>query len=95
MWGISDGTDLEAIDGKGVMERAKDFGLMNGVAISVLLSKSRSIAGFARADREYDETEMTELEAGLARLHRTTIGLSQLSESDQRALTELSIKLTH
>jgi LuxR family transcriptional regulator, quorum-sensing system regulator SdiA len=87
--------DLEAIDGEGVLEKAKDFGIMNGVAISVFMSGSRSIASFARADREYEEIEMAELEDVLAQLHRATIGLSQLSESDQRALTELSIKLTH
>jgi LuxR family transcriptional regulator len=88
-------TDLEAIDRQGVLEKAKDFGIMNGVAISVLISGSRSIASFARADRDYDETEMTELEDVFVQLHRATTDLSQLSESDQHALTELSIKLTH
>ena len=68
---------------------------MNGVAIAVVAAGSRSIASFARADREYDEAEMAELEDVLARLHRRTIGLGQLSARDQRALTELSIKLTH
>ena len=87
-------TDLEAIDSMGVLEQAKDFGLMNGVAISTVISESRSIAGFARADREYEEMEIDALEAGLARLHRETIGPSPLSASDQQALTELSIRLT-
>lgn len=88
-------SDLEAIDSRGVLERAKDFGLMNGVAIALLISGSRSIAGFARADRDYDEREMEELEDVLAQLHRSTAGLGQLSARDQRALTELSIRLTH
>jgi LuxR family transcriptional regulator, quorum-sensing system regulator SdiA len=87
--------DLEAIDSRGVLEQAKDFGIMNGVTIAVLGDGSRSIASFARADRDYDEAEMQELEHTLARLHGATIGLGQLSASDQRALTELSIKLTH
>ena len=86
--------DLEAIDTEGVLERAKDFGLMNGVAISILISGSRSIAGFARADRDYDEIEMEELESILALLHRETIDQGRLSKSDREALTQLSIQLT-
>ena len=86
-------SDLEALDTDGVMEEAKDFGLMNGLAVSVLISGSRSIAGFARADREFEETEAQDLEGILARLHQATI--DPLSKSDRQALTELSIKLTH
>ena len=86
--------DLEAIDPQGVLEKAKDFGLMNGVAIAVALSGTRSIGSFARADRDYDEEEMRELEALLSELHIATIGRSELSARDRRALTELSIRLT-
>jgi LuxR family transcriptional regulator len=88
-------SDLEAIDSNGVLEQAKDYGLMNGVTVAVLIAGSRTIAGFARADREYDDTEMQELEELITRLHHETIGLGHLSARDQRALTELSIKLTH
>ena len=87
--------DLEAFDSRGVLEKAKDFGIMNGVTISVVVSGSRSIASFARADRDYDEAEMEELQDILAELHRATLGLGQLSEADQQALTMLSIRLTH
>jgi hypothetical protein len=38
---------------------------------------------------------MEQLEDALAELHRATIDVSRLSESDRHALTELSIKLTH
>lgn len=88
-------SDLEPYDSAGVLEEAKDFGLMNGSAISVLIAGTRSIGGFARADRDYEAVEVDELEARLAALHRATLGLGRLSESDQRALTELSITLTH
>jgi LuxR family transcriptional regulator len=88
-------SDLEAIDSHGVLEAAKDFGLMNGASIAVLIAGSRSISGFARADREYTDPEMADLEDILAELHLATAGLGDLSESDQSALTELSIKLTH
>jgi LuxR family transcriptional regulator, quorum-sensing system regulator SdiA len=99
-WGLNNvghvrWADLEAFDVKGVLEQAKDFGILNGVAVAVLISGSRSIASFARADRDYDATEIGALEDLLAQLHRATIGLSELSASDRRALTELSITLTH
>ena len=89
-------SDLEAIDSHGVLERAKDFGIMNGVTIAVLIAGSRSIASFARADRDYDEAR--------SRSSRTLLGApapgdarrsGELSASDRRALTELSIRLTH
>lgn len=86
---------LEAIDDKGVLERAKDFGLMNGAAVAVVSDGSRSIASFARADREYDDAEMAELEARLAELHRATLGLEEMDEAERQALTELSVRLTH
>lgn len=88
-------SELEAMDGGGVMERAKDFGLMNGVAIALVLEGSRSIAGFSRADREYDDVEIAEMEDRVADLHRMTGGPDQLSPTDQRALTALSVRLTH
>jgi LuxR family transcriptional regulator, quorum-sensing system regulator SdiA len=88
-------SDLASIDTAGVLEEAKDHGMMNGVAIGIVLDGSRSIGGFSRADRDYDEAETDELEVLLSRLHTETAGLGQLSAADQRALTELSIKLTH
>jgi LuxR family transcriptional regulator, quorum-sensing system regulator SdiA len=86
---------LESIDGAGVLERAKDFGIMNGVTTSVLIADSRSIASFARADREYEECEMAEIEESLGQLHRATLTPGELSPSDRKALTELSIRLSH
>jgi LuxR family transcriptional regulator, quorum-sensing system regulator SdiA len=88
-------SDLEAMDSGGVFDEARDYGLMNGAALSLVVSGSRSIGGFARADREYEDAEMRELEDLLLRLHRDTAQIERFSERDQRALTELSIKLTH
>ncbi len=86
--------DLEGIDDHRVLEDAKDFGLMCGVAIAVMISGSRSIGSFARADRDYSEAETIELEDFLGQLHRATDGLDSLDERDRQALTELSITLT-
>ena len=68
---------------------------MSGVAVAVLNSGSRSIASFARADREYQDIEMSEMDGTLTDLHLATGGLAQLSDEDRRALTALSIRLTH
>lgn len=87
-------SDLEAIDTEGVLEHAKDFGLMNGVAISVVSSKSRSIAGFARADRDYTDDEIEALTETLGRLHRETQDLDPRNASVAAALSELSVHLT-
>jgi len=86
--------DLEPIDTGGVLEAAKDYGLMNGTCIAMVESGSRTIAGFARADRDYEDAEVDALEEVLTQLHRATLGPGKLSGEDQQALTELSIRLT-
>jgi LuxR family transcriptional regulator len=88
-------SDLAAIDDAGVFEQAKDHGLMNGAAVAIDISGSRTIAAFARADRDYADEEIDELEGWLARLHVATLGIERLSARERRALVDLSIKLTH
>jgi LuxR family transcriptional regulator, quorum-sensing system regulator SdiA len=90
LWG-----DLEAIDEHGVLERAKDFGLMNGLTVAVLIDGSRSIASFARSDRDYAPPEIAELEEIFADLHRATAAGVALSAEDSLALKNLSVRLTH
>lgn len=87
--------DLEKLDSEGVLEQAKDFGIMNGVTVTVMLDGSRSIASFARADRDYDDHETDHLEQALTRLHRATAGLDSLDPQDMDALKALSVRLTH
>lgn len=88
-------SDLEGLDREHVFDEARNFGLMNGAAISVFGEGARSIGGFARADREYEDAELAALEDLLTTLHAETATLHALSESDRAALTELSIRLTH
>jgi LuxR family transcriptional regulator len=99
-WGVQNlgrirWSELERIDSAGVLEAAKNYGLMNGVTVAVLRGGTRTIASFSRADRDYDDFEMEELEELLTRLHEFTTGLPKLSASDRRALRELSVRLTH
>jgi len=88
-------SDLAEIDDAGVFQQARDHGLMNGAAVAVMESESRTIGAFARADRDYTDAEIEEIEAWMERLHRTTLGIERISPRDRRALTELSIRLTH
>ncbi len=87
--------DLESIDTHGVLDRARDFGIMNGVTIAVLIDGTRSIGSFARSDRDYDPCEIAELELAFAALHRATANLDDLNDDDRLALRDLSVRLTH
>ena len=87
--------DLEAIDSHGVLERAKDYGIMNGVTVSLLVDGSRSIASFARSDRDYDASEIAELKVVFADLHEATANVEALTDADRLALKDLSVGLTH
>lgn len=87
--------DLEEIDKHGVLERAKDYGIMNGVTISLLTHGSRSIASFARSDRDYEDCEIDELERVLAELHEETANVDAFTTEYQDALKDLSVRLTH
>jgi LuxR family transcriptional regulator len=99
-WGVQNlgrirWSELERIDSAGVLEAAKNYGLMNGVTVALYRGGTRTIASFARADRDYDHIEMEELEELLGQLHDTTAALPKLSPADRRALRELSVRLTH
>jgi LuxR family transcriptional regulator, quorum-sensing system regulator SdiA len=87
--------DLEAIDSDGILERARDYGLTNGVTVALVTDGSRSIASFARSDREYETPEIVELEAIFHDLHLTTANPNALSDADRAALRDLSVRLTH
>ena len=99
-WGMSNvgwilWRDLERIDSHGVLEQAKDYGIMNGVTIALLIEGSRSIASFARSDRDYETDEIADLEQIFEDLHRATASPEALTADDRSALKDLSVRLTH
>ncbi|WP_181164405.1 autoinducer binding domain-containing protein [Amaricoccus solimangrovi] len=99
-WGVQNlghvrWSDLERIDSAGVLNAAKNHGLMNGATIAIMPDGTRTIASFARADRDYEDFEIEELEDLLSRLHAETAGLPRLSAADRSALRQLSVRLTH
>lgn len=99
-WGMSNvgwvrWHDLEDIDSHHVLELAKDYGIMNGVTIALLIEGSRSIGSFARSDRDYETSEIRELSPIFEDLHRLTLSFETLSADDRLALKDLSVRLTH
>lgn len=88
-------SDLEAMDSAGVLEAARNHGLENGLTVAILNGGTRTIASFARPDRNYDDFEMDEIEEMLVELHEHTATFPELTDDDRRALRDLSIRLTH
>jgi len=86
--------DLIEDDPHAVMANAKRHGLSYGFTTSIHADKSRSLGGFARADRDFLDVEIDELCDLFKRLHMLTEGLDVLSEPDRKALQKMSIRMT-
>jgi LuxR family transcriptional regulator len=85
---------LHDLDSAGVFRRARDFGLEYGVTLAVM-TESRTVASFARSDREFTDDEIDQLSDLLHQLHDETGGRRELSSNDRDALRGMSIRLTH
>lgn len=86
---------LEQNDPGGVMARARAHGMAYGVALATVRGDTRSVAGFARGDREFTDEEIARLTEVLDQLHDETAGGKGLSTGDREALKNMSIRLTH
>ncbi len=87
--------DLAETDATGIMEQARFYGLTYGFTASIHNDHSRTLAGFARDDRDYLDVEIGEIRDLLDHLNLVTAGIEVLSEKDTRALQALSIQMTH
>lgn len=90
-WGFSaDGairwSDIPVPDTFGIMEQAKEYGLVYGVAVACGPMNSRTIAGVARADREYTETEIERITSHIQNLHRESEPPEDLTPPQKDAL---------
>jgi len=86
--------DLHETDQSGVMEQSRLFGLNYGFTASIHSDHSRSLAGFARADRDYLDVEIDQIVGLLEDLDVLTAGIEMLSAKDTDALQAMSIRLT-
>lgn len=82
------------VSDRSVMEKAAEYGLDFGFTVAIDTLGSRTVASFARADREFTDIEMVDISELLAGLHADTLLLEGLSPEDHFALKRLSILLT-
>ncbi|MEM6277695.1 MAG: autoinducer binding domain-containing protein [Pseudomonadota bacterium] len=82
---------LAGDDTAGVLSRAAEHGLIYGVAGSVLSGGSRTIAGFARADREFTDDEMSVLMSAVTKMHDLTADEQSVSREDRATIQAHSI----
>lgn len=99
-WGFSSTgacrwTDFGIPDMFGILEKARSYGLVYGLTVSCGPIASRSIASFSRADREYEEPEMTQIEAAVKRLHDFTEPPESLSKAQIEALNCVASGMRH
>ncbi|MAQ83491.1 MAG: transcriptional regulator [Maritimibacter sp.] len=87
--------DLRQVDKSGVMEMSRDFGLNYGFTASIHNDHSRTLGGFARADRDYLDVEIHDICDKLQQLDVVTAGIQVLSKTDTDALQSMSIRMTH
>ncbi|MGC1430486.1 MAG: autoinducer binding domain-containing protein [Albidovulum sp.] len=83
-------SDLEYLDVRGVMKRARLYGLNYGVAISVGKLSARSMLGMARSDREFSDTEINVALEIFGRIHEIVVAEKTLTPSMAEALRLVS-----
>ena len=88
-------SDLPYDDPKGVMEEARRYGLIYGIAAGIEEGGSRSVAGFARPEREYTDSEAREIVADATALHVATAVAGRLSPEAHGELRRMSLEFTH
>lgn len=86
--------DLAELDADGVLSEAAEHGLHFGVTTTILARGSRSIASFARGDRDYSQGEAADIHGDMGELHDRTLHVHALPPSLHDLLRRLSIILT-
>ncbi|WP_093362481.1 autoinducer binding domain-containing protein [Tropicimonas isoalkanivorans] len=79
-------SEIQIPDPFGIMGEAADFGLKYGVQIAVGPISSRTIAGSARADREFEDEEISAIADIVRRLHALAEPPEKLTTAQVEAL---------
>ncbi len=98
-WGLANSgwigwSDLRQHDPDGILDQAAEYGLHHGLTVSVLERGSRSIASFAREDREFTSGEAASICAHVTELHDISFSIHALPAPLHNLLRRLSIILT-
>jgi LuxR family transcriptional regulator len=88
-------SDASLPDPFGLFKEAAQYGLHYGVTISCGPIKSRTIASFARADREFTDDEIAEIEPIVHHLHDLTEPPDDLTKAQIEALKLIGSGLRH
>lgn len=88
-------SNLGELDDNSILEQSRAFGMAFGVAIATETGGSRSVAGFARNDREYTDAEITGLNQHVRDLHEQTESKTGMDEKLRTELHKLSVDMTH
>lgn len=79
-------SDPALLDPFGLFDVAEDYGLRHGITISCGPIKSRTIASFAREDREFEDKEIKAIVEVVHRLHEITEPPHDLTKAQIEAL---------
>lgn len=88
-------SQLGDLDEQNILEQLLAYGMAFGVAISTETAGSRSVAGFARNDREYTDDEIATLTQHVQDLHDHTASKTGMAEDLRAELHNLSVSMTH
>ena len=86
-------SDLD--DSAGVMQKAAEFGMNYGLVVSVASEDSRTICGFANAEREFTDAEIAKIEKTVIWIHDNTCDTAELDDETVAQLKTMSIIVTH
>ena len=79
-------SEIDMPDPHDIMGQARSFGLVYGCAVSFGPTSSRTIGGFARDDREYEDDEINEIQQTVHTLHEASPPPDQLTPAQRMAL---------
>lgn len=82
-------------DPTGVLHKAADHGMKYGLVYATETDGSRSIGGFARNDREFNDDEIAAICATFEQLHAGTADQAELTEETVKQLKNMSVMVTH
>lgn len=88
-------SEMSSDDPMGIFGESAKFGLVHGTTVATESAGSRSVASFARADRELTDTEIAELESLVEELHAATASAEGMDQKLRDELHKMSVQMTH
>lgn len=88
--GASRWRDFTIPDTFGILAEAQSFGLCYGLTVACGPIASRTIASFARSDREFQDDEIEKIQAIVTRLHEITEPPESLTDAQIEAIRHVA-----